>query len=31
MRQYIFLQAKKIVEVAQKRKKNWYKIDKNIL
>mgnify|MGYP007134917974 FL=1 len=31
MRQYIFCKQRKIVEVAQKRKKDWYKIDKNIL
>lgn len=31
MCQYIFCKQRKIVKVAQKRKKDWYKIDKNIL
>ena len=31
MCQYIFCEQRKIVKVAQKRKKDWYKIDKNIL
>lgn len=31
MCQYIFYKRRKIVEVAQKRKKDWYKIDKNVL